>query len=115
MTSVSVFNYRLTLCSMSTNTFSPQADIAGSQAYARALGHCGLLTAEETNAIVEGLAKVQAEWTSGAFQIMPSDEDIHTANERRLTELIGAPAGKLHTGRRCERAHWGEDLISAGE
>jgi len=36
---------------------------------------------------------------SGTFEIKPGDEDIHTANERRLTELIGEPAGKLHTGR----------------
>ncbi len=40
-----------------------------------------------------------AEWEAGAFRIQPGDEDIHTANERRLTELIGAAAGKLHTGR----------------
>eukprot|EP00656_Telonema_subtile_P003004 TRINITY_DN11382_c0_g2_i4.p1 TRINITY_DN11382_c0_g2~~TRINITY_DN11382_c0_g2_i4.p1 ORF type:complete len:404 (-),score=128.82 TRINITY_DN11382_c0_g2_i4:292-1503(-) len=43
--------------------------------------------------------RVKAEWAAGEFKIDPSDEDIHTANERRLTELIGAVAGKLHTGR----------------
>jgi hypothetical protein len=42
---------------------------------------------------------VAAEWAGGAFVIKPGDEDIHTANERRLTELIGAVGGKLHTGR----------------
>lgn len=42
---------------------------------------------------------VAAEWAADAFVAQPSDEDIHTANERRLTELIGATAGKLHTGR----------------
>jgi argininosuccinate lyase len=39
------------------------------------------------------------QWQAGTFQLQPSDEDIHTANERRLAELVGAPAGKLHTGR----------------
>ena len=76
------------------------ADIAGSQAYARALGDAGLLTPEEVIEIVAGLDAVAAEWRSGDFAIEAGDEDIHTANERRLTELIGADvAGKLHTGR----------------
>uniref|UniRef100_A0A8C1H0L7 Argininosuccinate lyase n=1 Tax=Cyprinus carpio carpio TaxID=630221 RepID=A0A8C1H0L7_CYPCA len=39
------------------------------------------------------------EWSKGEFKIKPGDEDIHTANERRLKEFIGDPAGKLHTGR----------------
>jgi len=43
--------------------------------------------------------QVSAEWEQGGFQIKAGDEDIHTANERRLTEVIGAVAGKLHTGR----------------
>jgi len=76
-----------------------RADIAGSQAYARALGAAGLLTEAEAGQIVDGLARVAAEWEAGAFRVQPGDEDIHTANERRLTELIGAAAGKLHTGR----------------
>jgi argininosuccinate lyase len=76
-----------------------QADIAGSQAYAQALAHAGLLTAEEAAAIVDGLERVAEEWQAGRFELQPGDEDIHTANERRLTELIGAVAGKLHTGR----------------
>ena len=40
-----------------------------------------------------------SEWEAGAFEIKSGDEDIHTANERRLSELIGAVGGKLHTGR----------------
>lgn len=43
--------------------------------------------------------QVAAEWAAGEFVIKAGDEDIHTANERRLTELIGAVGGKLHTGR----------------
>ncbi len=76
-----------------------QADIRGSQAYARALARAGLLTGDETAQIVAGLEEVAEEWRSDRFTIEPGDEDIHTANERRLTELIGAAAGKLHTGR----------------
>lgn len=43
--------------------------------------------------------QVHAEWAAGAFVVKQGDEDIHTANERRLTELVGAVGGKLHTGR----------------
>ena len=76
-----------------------RADIRGSQAYARAIGAAGMLTQAESDAIVKGLDAVAAEWAAGAFVLQPGDEDIHTANERRLTELIGPVAGKLHTGR----------------
>lgn len=44
-------------------------------------------------------AQVGREWEHDVFKILPGDEDIHTANERRLTELVGAVGGKLHTGR----------------
>ncbi|MCX7852390.1 MAG: argininosuccinate lyase [Caldilineales bacterium] len=76
-----------------------QADILGSQAYAEALFDAGILTAEELRQIVWGLDRVLDEWMSGRFEIKPGDEDIHTAVERRLHELIGPTAGKLHTGR----------------
>ena len=76
-----------------------QADIRGSQAYAQALARAGLLTANEAEQIVAGLEQVAGEWRAGQFEIKAGDEDIHTANERRLTELIGPVAGKLHTGR----------------
>ncbi len=76
-----------------------QADIRGSQAYARALGRAGLLTAPEVEQLVAGLDEVAEEWAQGAFALAEGDEDIHTANERRLTELVGAVGGKLHTGR----------------
>ncbi|KAE8191901.1 hypothetical protein CF336_g4660 [Tilletia laevis] len=73
-------------------------DIRGSQAYARALVACNILTESERDQIVDGLARVGEEWKNGTFKIDAADEDIHTANERRLTELIGPVAGKLHTG-----------------
>jgi argininosuccinate lyase len=76
-----------------------KADIVGSQAYAGALARAGILTEAEAAQIVEGLGQVAEEWAAGAFVVVEGDEDIHTANERRLTELIGPVAGKLHTGR----------------
>lgn len=75
------------------------ADLEGSQAYARALSKSGVITAEEATAIVDGLELIKGEWQSKSFVIKEGDEDIHTANERRLTELIGSVGGKLHTGR----------------
>jgi argininosuccinate lyase len=75
-------------------------DIRGSIAYAQANMKIGLLTPSECQSIVTGLQQVYTEWDSRTFQIQPGDEDIHTANERRLTELIGSEiGGKLHTGR----------------
>lgn len=76
-------------------------DIRGSIAFARANTKVGLLTQEEFAAIEKGFEQVLQEWESNTFQIVPGvDEDIHTANERRLGEIIGTGiAGKLHTGR----------------
>uniref|UniRef100_A0AAR2L672 Argininosuccinate lyase n=1 Tax=Pygocentrus nattereri TaxID=42514 RepID=A0AAR2L672_PYGNA len=74
-------------------------DIRGSKAYVMALQKAGLVTQEEMEQIHGGLDKVFVEWSSGKFHIKPGDEDVHTANERRLKELIGEAAGKLHTGR----------------
>jgi argininosuccinate lyase len=74
-------------------------DIFGSMAYANAIAVAGLLTDEERNALLAGLEQVAEEWRAGRFQFAPGDEDIHTAVERRLGELVGPVAGKLHTGR----------------
>ncbi len=76
-----------------------RVDISGSKAYAKALTDAGVLTEDERDQIIRGLDKIAAEWEEGRFRIRPEDEDIHTAIERRLTELIGPVAGKLHTGR----------------
>jgi argininosuccinate lyase len=75
------------------------ADIQGSIAYAGALARVGLITAAEREQLISGLEQVRAEFDAGTFQIQPGDEDIHTAVERRLGELVGAVAGRLHTGR----------------
>ncbi|KAK7793121.1 hypothetical protein R5R35_006516 [Gryllus longicercus] len=74
-------------------------DLKGSRAYTVALLRAGLLTEDESKEILKGLDMVHEEWEKNTFIILPSDEDIHTANERRLKELIGHSALKLHTGR----------------
>jgi len=74
-------------------------DIAGSIAYAKAIAAAGVLTTEERDQIITGLEQVKSEFDENRFAFAPGDEDIHTAVERRLTELIGAVGGKLHTGR----------------
>ena len=74
-------------------------DVDGSVGYAAALARAGVITGDERDAIVSGLRDVAKEWEADAFEAKAGDEDIHTANERRLTELIGDVAGKLHTGR----------------
>lgn len=74
-------------------------DISGSIAYAHALAEAGVITSDEAVLLVDGLERVQAEFEAGEFVFAPGDEDIHTAVERRLTELVGAVGGKLHTGR----------------
>lgn len=74
-------------------------DLKGSMAYAKGITKIGIITEEEGAQLQEGLDKVYQEWADGTFEIKPGDEDIHTANERRLTELMGPVGGKLHTGR----------------
>ena len=74
-------------------------DIAGSIAYARAIAAAGVITTDEAETIVRGLEQVLAEFEAGTFALQAEDEDIHTAVERRLTELVGTVGGKLHTGR----------------
>ncbi|MEA3239311.1 MAG: argininosuccinate lyase [Candidatus Bipolaricaulota bacterium] len=76
-----------------------RADIQGSAAYAAALQKAGVIEPDEKDQLVDGLQLVQAEFDDGAFQERPGDEDIHTAVERRLEEVVGPVAGKLHTGR----------------
>ncbi|SFP48978.1 argininosuccinate lyase [Hydrogenimonas thermophila] len=76
-----------------------QYDILGSMAHAKMLGCQGILTDEEVNSIINGLEKVRSEIESGDFEFNISDEDIHMAIEKRLTELIGDAGKKLHTAR----------------
>ncbi|MFV0316364.1 MAG: argininosuccinate lyase [Microthrixaceae bacterium] len=75
------------------------SDIACSKAHVRGLHRGGLLGEEEMGLILGGLDSVELEYRDGSFVFVESDEDIHTAIERRVTELVGPVGGKLHTGR----------------
>jgi argininosuccinate lyase len=74
-------------------------DIAGSRAHVTMLAAVGLLTEDERDAVLDALEAVEGEMAGGRFAFRPSDEDIHTAVERRVTELAGPAGAKLHTGR----------------
>src|SRR5919205_690736 len=74
-------------------------DIEGSIAHARMLGETGIVTGEESEQLVRGLQTVLEEVESGRFGWTIADEDVHTAVERRLREIAGDVALKLHTGR----------------
>ena len=74
-------------------------DVRGSQAHATMLERVGLLTSDDAASILQGLSLIEDEAASGEFEFTEADEDVHSAVERRLGELIGAAAGKLHTGR----------------
>ncbi len=74
-------------------------DITGSRTHVRGLARVGMLTDSERDAVLAALDQVEREMADGDFAFVPSDEDIHTAVERRVTELSGAAGAKLHTGR----------------
>ncbi len=74
-------------------------DIRGSIAHARMLAAQGILTPEEADALVDGLERVLAEIEAGSFAFSEALEDIHMNVEKRLTDLVGAVGGKLHTAR----------------
>jgi argininosuccinate lyase len=74
-------------------------DLAGSRAHVAGLARAGILTDDELRAVLTALDDVESELASGSFEFAPADEDIHTAIERRVTELAGAAGAKLHTGR----------------
>ena len=74
-------------------------DIAGSIAHARMLSKQGIISQSDADAIIAGLGDIQEEISSGEFAWKPELEDIHMNIERRLFELIGEPALRLHTAR----------------
>ena len=74
-------------------------DIEGSRAHAAMLAATGILSDSDAEAIREGLLTVLSEIETGAFQFSTALEDIHMNVEARLKDLIGEPAGRLHTGR----------------
>jgi argininosuccinate lyase len=74
-------------------------DLAGSRAHVRGLVRAGILTVDESGVVLAALDRVEEELRAGTFEFEATDEDIHTAIERRVTALAGAPGAKLHTGR----------------
>ena len=76
-----------------------EEDVAGSKAHAAMLAACNIITAEDEQAIQTGLDQVIEEIRSGKFQYSRELEDIHMNVESRLKEIIGEPAGRLHTAR----------------
>jgi argininosuccinate lyase len=76
-----------------------EVDITGSIAWSAALARASLISSDEHDLLVKGLEQVRQEFAEQRFATRPGDEDIHTAVERRLHELVGQVALKLHTGR----------------
>lgn len=74
-------------------------DIEGSRAHAAMLAATGIITDSDAEVIREGLLTVLSEIESGTFQFSTALEDIHMNVEARLKEIVGEPAGRLHTAR----------------
>jgi argininosuccinate lyase len=74
-------------------------DVAGSRAHVRMLVRVGLMSDADAASVLEALDATEAELADGSFAFVASDEDIHTAVERRVTELAGEAGARLHTGR----------------
>ena len=74
-------------------------DIAASKAHAAMLAKQGIITAQDAKRIAHGLDTILSEIESGKFAFKRALEDIHMNVESRLAELVGAPAGRLHTAR----------------
>lgn len=76
-----------------------EEDVWGSLAHARMLEERGVISAADRRAIGQGLLQVLAQHRRGELRITPEEEDVHTAVEGRLAELVGEPGRRLHTGR----------------
>src|SRR5262245_23918380 len=74
-------------------------DIAASKAHADMLAKQGIITADDAKKIAHGLDTILSEIEAGKFSFKRALEDIHMNVEGRLSELIGEPAGRLHTAR----------------
>ena len=74
-------------------------DVAGSIAHVQGLAHAEIISDAEASSIIAALDRVANELAQDRFVFIDSDEDIHTAIERRVTELAGPTGAKLHTGR----------------
>jgi argininosuccinate lyase len=74
-------------------------DIVGSRAHVRGLQRAGLLSPEDAGILLAALEHVAEELAAGSLAFADTDEDIHTAIERRVTEIAGVVGARLHTGR----------------
>jgi argininosuccinate lyase len=75
-------------------------DIEGSIAHAEMLAAVNIISDEEKNQIVSGLKKIESDWLDNKWSLDPGQfEDVHSAVESKLFEIIGDAAGRLHTGR----------------
>lgn len=74
-------------------------DIEGSLAYAEVLKDIKILDGQELKLIKHGFEIIMNEWTSETIKLRDDDEDVHSVNERRLTEIIGEVGRKIHSGR----------------
>ncbi len=74
-------------------------DVQGSIAHVHGLERAGLLDGDQAAALVDALDAVAAEIADGSFVYVATDEDVHTAVERRVTEIAGETGARLHTGR----------------
>lgn len=76
-----------------------EEDIAGSIAHSKMLAKQSIITTQEQEEIEKGLLQIKKEIEEGIFEFKIEDEDIHMSIEKRLTQIIGTTAGKLHTAR----------------
>ncbi|ALC39013.1 CG9510, partial [Drosophila busckii] len=74
-------------------------DLDASKAYAEALQRAQLLTEQECDLLVKSLELIRYDWIERTIKFLPSDEDVHTVNERLLVALTGEVGQRLHTGR----------------
>ena len=85
--------------SIKTDKLLYAEDIAVNKAWAKGLNKIGILSDKETKDISNALTRIEEEFAGGNFSFQASDEDIHSAIERRLTEITGETGKKIHTGR----------------
>ena len=85
--------------SISFDARMARQDIKGSMAHARMLAACGIVSAEDAEAILCGLEGILEELEAGKLEIDPAAEDIHTFIEAELTARIGDAGKRLHTAR----------------
>ncbi|MGH8911496.1 MAG: argininosuccinate lyase [Acidimicrobiia bacterium] len=76
-----------------------RCDVRGSLAHVAMLAETEIIASEEADVLTDGLSQIAADVDDGTFEILASDEDVHSSVERRLIELVGEVGGKLHTGR----------------